>query len=342
MQQKTRGLFDIIFHFEELPEAGDPLILLNKLIDWEIFRPLLNEIRKPNSNGKGRPPFDDVLMFKVIVLQSLNNVSDDKMEFLIKDRLSFMRFLGFQTDKPIFPDAKTIWHFKEQLKEKGLMKKIFYQFDKQLQTSGIKVSSGKIIDATVIEVPRQRNKKEDNNLIKKGEIPADWKENNNKLSQKDVDARWYQKRGQNYFGYKNHISIDKKSKLIKDFDITSANVYDGIGGIPLIQRMKPGETVYADSAYSNSIEFVKKLKYKKLKSKLCSKGYKSRPLRVKDIKRNRSISHIRARVEHVFGDIHSFSRLRIRSIGMDRAKFNIALQNLTYNIRRFCFISVSQ
>lgn len=122
-------MFDIIFHFEELPKEGDALIHLNELIDWEIFRPYLKKIHKVNSEGRGRPPIDEIIMFKVIVLQSLNNVSDDKMEFLIKDRLSFMRFLGFQEDKPVFPDAKTIWHFKEQLKEKGILEKIFPKFN---------------------------------------------------------------------------------------------------------------------------------------------------------------------------------------------------------------------
>lgn len=217
MKEKNRGLFHIIFHFAELPKEEDPLILLDQLIDWEIFRPYLKKIRKTNTDGRRRPALDEVLMFNDLVLQSLNNVSDDKMEFLIKDRLSFMRFLGFQTDKPTFPDAKTIWYFKEQLKEKGILNEIFVRFNLEFESSGFKVSSGNIIDATVFEIPRQRNTKKENEKIKKGEIPKNWKKNSHKLIQKDIDARWLKKRGENYFGYKNHIVIDQKTKIIMNF-----------------------------------------------------------------------------------------------------------------------------
>jgi|JI8StandDraft_1071087.scaffolds.fasta_scaffold96460_1 IS5 family transposase len=338
MKDNTRGLFDIIFHFESLPIDSDPLIKLNEIVDWEQFRSYLKEIRKVNDSGKGRPPFDEILMFKVLILQSLHNVSDDRMEFLIQDRLSFMRFLGFQTDKAVFPDAKTIWLFKEQLKEKKIIEKLFYRFNKMISKSGFTLNSGNIVDATIVQVPKQRNSKDENDQIKEGNIPEDWKKSPNKLSQKDTEARWIKKNGVNSYGYKNHILADMKTKLIKDYNISSANIYDGVGGVPLLLKLKKGEFIYGDSAYSNSKEFINYLLTKKLVPKLCGKGYRNRPLTKTIQKENYKISRIRSRVEHIFGDIKSFSNLRIRSIGIDRACLNIGLQCLLYNMRRYCIL----
>ncbi|EMM76181.1 transposase, IS4-like family protein [Leptospira santarosai str. 2000030832] len=105
----------------------------------------------------------------------------------------------------MFPDAKTIWLFKEKLKEAELMPKIFYWFNRYLEKSGFKVSEGTIVDATILEVPKQRNTKEENAQVKKGEVPSEWKKNHNKLYQKDTDARWTKKGNCSFFGYKNHI-----------------------------------------------------------------------------------------------------------------------------------------
>jgi len=203
MKDNTRGLFDIIFHFDSLPTNSDPLVKLNELVNWEEFRPYFKGMRKDNKSGKGRPPFDEIMMFKIIILQSLYNVSDDRMEFQIRDRLSFMRFLGFQTEKAIFPDAKTIWLFKEKLKDSKILEKLFYQFNKMISNSGFLLNSGNIVDASIVQVPKQRNTVEENQEIKEGKIPRDWEKSPEKLAQKDLDARWVQKKGTNFYGYKN-------------------------------------------------------------------------------------------------------------------------------------------
>ncbi|MDI7186071.1 IS5 family transposase [Leptospira santarosai] len=334
MKEKLPGLFDIVFHFEELPINGDPLIVLDKVIPWEEFRPLLNKVRKRNDEGRGRPSFDEIVMLKVLVLQALNNVSDDRMEFLLKDRLSFMRFLGMKNERSVFPDAKTIWLFKEKLKEAELMPKIFYWFNRYLEKSGFKVSEGTIVDATILEVPKQRNTKEENAQVKKGEVPSEWKKNHNKLYQKDTDARWTKKGNCSFFGYKNHIAVDPKSKFIREYHVTSANVYDGVAGIELLKNRTK---LYADSAYRNCDEFMKELKKKNLVDKICFKGYRNKPLKEKEKKINTKIARIRSRVEHVFGDMKSFSNKMIRTIGLERAKFQLGLINLIFNFRRFAF-----
>ncbi len=111
---------------------GDPLVGLNEQIDWEAFRPSLNVVyEKARKSNAGAKPIDVVLMFKILVLQQLNNLSDDRIEYQIRDRLSFMRFLGLQIESRV-PDAKTIWLFRERLKELNLVDELFAKFHGQL------------------------------------------------------------------------------------------------------------------------------------------------------------------------------------------------------------------
>src|SRR5512136_2773831 len=112
-------------------------------------------------------------MFKVLVLQSLYNLSDERLEFQIRDRISFMRFLDLGLGDAV-PDEKTIWLFRQQLTEAGLIKRLFQEFDAFLEDKGFSARKGQIIDASIIEAPRQRNSREENRQIKAGQIPEDW------------------------------------------------------------------------------------------------------------------------------------------------------------------------
>ena len=132
-------------------------------------------------------------MFKTVVLQQLNNLSDDRIEYQIRDRLSFMRFLELNLEDRI-PDAKTVWLFRETLKQAELGEVLFKRFHEQLAAKGLAAKGGQMVDATFIEVPKSRNSREDNAKLKAGEIPEDWKKEDaatvNKVRQKDTDARW--------------------------------------------------------------------------------------------------------------------------------------------------------
>src|SRR5512136_3220147 len=218
------GMFDWQIRFRQLDEGGDPLPKIQRIMDWEVFRPLLEVVRdKERKSSAGRKPFDVVLMFKALILQSLYNLSDDKTEFQIRDRLSFMRFLGLSLGDDV-PDAKTIWLFREQSIEAGVIKKAFDQFEAYLCEQGFSARKGQIVDASIVPVPKQRNSREENKGIKQGEVTEDCSEQ--KKRQKDTDARWTKKNGQNYYGYKNHIDVDVKHKLIRSYEVTSASVHD--------------------------------------------------------------------------------------------------------------------
>jgi hypothetical protein len=191
---------------ESLSRLGDPLEALNEQIPWETFRPVREAVRqKPRKFNAGRKPFEVVLMFKMLVLQSLYNLADEQVEYQVRDRLSFMRFLGLDVMSRI-PDGTSVWLFRERLKERSLMNPLFDPFGDFLTASGYQARSGQIIDASIMRVPIQRNSREENARIKAGEVPEDWSEA--KREQKDVEARWTEKHGKQYYGYKNHIDVD--------------------------------------------------------------------------------------------------------------------------------------
>lgn len=331
---QPKKLFDEEFRLEKLSEQKDPLVKLKERIDFELFRPLLEETFHKEEKGiGGARPYDYVLMFKILILQRYYNISDDKMEFAILDRLSFMRFLGLTLSDKV-PDAKTIWLFREQLTRENAVDKLFDLFREALQKKNLIANEGKIIDASFVEVPIQRNSREENKQIKEGKIPDEWKEKPNKLEQKDTDARWTKKNGKSYYGYKDHVKADEKSKLIDTYTVTDASVHDSQETEPLLTEKDKGQSLHADSAYSGEpiVEVVKK---KAMENHIHEKGYRNNPLTEEQKENNRIKSKTRARVEHIFGFIeNSMNGSFIRTIGIKRATAVIGLINLTYNIFR--------
>jgi transposase len=188
--KKQMIMFGADVQLDRLSKLGDPLEKINGTIDWEIFRSSIKRrIRKAEYSKGGRPPEDDIMMFKITLLQDWNNISDDSAEYLVNCRLDWQRFLGMELGEKS-PDAKTIWLFKERLGKEGL-RELFELFNKNLCAMGVVKREGSLIDATFVDAPKQRNSREENKTIKGGETPEDWKkpENANKLAQKDTDAR---------------------------------------------------------------------------------------------------------------------------------------------------------
>lgn len=330
------GFFDIQFRLEELDQCGDPLTKLNELVDWELFRNDLIEARRyargrEKKTTAGRKPHDPIMMFKILIIQSLYNLADDAMEYQIKDRISFMRFLGLRLSS-VVPDAKTIWLFREQLKDANIVEGLFERFDHFLRESGFEARKGTIIDASIVNAPIQRNKREENQSIKKGDIPEEWREN--KRRQKDTDARWTQKNKKSYYGYKNHIAISNGDKLIRAYEVTDASVHDSQVTYELLDPCNTSRDVWADSAY-RSEESVENLSILGYREHLQRKGYRGRKLTKREIKGNHTRSKTRSRVEHIFGVQSQIAgTLIIRTIGVARAKVKIGLRNLAYNMKR--------
>lgn len=339
--KQTKGFFDESIRLEKLTNQNDPLVKLNEKIDFEKFRDILEEAFKQENKGQGgAKPYDYVMMFKILILQRYYNISDDKMEYQILDRLSFMRFLGLGLEDKV-PDSKTIWLFREKLTKKDLAEKLFIMFLEELKKQGLLANEGKLIDASFVEVPIQRNSREENNKIKEGEVPERWQEKPNKLSQKDTEARWTKKNGRSYYGYKSHIKADSKSKLIESYTVTDASVHDSQETKNLLLEKDKGQCLYADSAY-RSEEITELLVRHEIENQIHEKGYRNKPLTEQQKAGNRIKSKTRARVEHIFGFIeNSMNGSYIRSIGIKRATAIIGLMNLTYNMFRAIQIGIS-
>lgn len=333
-RHRDYGFFDQDIKLSKLSQLGDPLEKLKQGIDFEIFRNILgNNLGKTALGKGGRRPFDYVMMFKILILQRYYNLSDDQIEYQINDRMSFMRFLDL-TISDVVPDSKTVWNFRQQIVDLQLIDKIFELFLSELGRLNLVVNEGKIIDASFIEVPRQRNSKVENDQIKKGETPESFDKNENKKRQKDIDARWTKKNNVNFFGYKNHIKIDSKSKIITKFTVTVANVHDSQETVNLIDEKDENQDLHADSAYTGKKQQAI-IAENKMVDKVHEKGYRNNPLTDEQKKNNIEKSTIRARVEHVFGFMeNSMNSMTIECIGLKRTYTTVGLMNLTYNMFR--------
>ncbi len=251
MKSYQVSFFDESQRLAALSRLNDPLEELAKRIDFEMFRPILTEaLRKAERKGPaGRKPLDVILMFKALIIQRLFNLSDEQLEYQITDRLSFTRFLGLHIGETI-PDYTSFWGFREALAEKGLERQLFEHFAAKLEAEGVLAKTGSIIDATIVEVPRQRNNREENERIKAGQVPAEW--DDAKRAHKDTDARWVKKNGVSFFGYKDHIKTDSGTNLITDYRVTSANVHDSVPFEELVRESDRGTSLHADSAYKSA------------------------------------------------------------------------------------------
>lgn len=319
---------------EKLAAKKTLLPRLAEMVPWESFRETLEKVRqKERKSNAGRKPIDAVLMFKLLVLQKLYNISDEELEYQVNDRLSFMRFLGLGLED-VVPDGTTVWLFREDLTKRGLVEELFEELGEYLQHQGYKARGGQMIDATLIPVPKQHNSKEENQQIKAGESPKEWEDQPNKQRQKDTDARWTKKNGTSHYGYKDHISRDVKYGFIRRYAVTDASVHDSqvIGEVLDVQNSS--NKVWADSAYRSAlIEAV--LAMIGFTSHIHEKGYRNHPLTGRQKQKNRTRSRTRAKVEHVFGTmVNEMGGKLLRSIGLERAKANLGLKNLAYNLKR--------
>lgn len=335
-EQGKQGLFDNANAIELMSEMGNSLERLSKVVNFEMFRALLEEELSPKEKKYrgGARPYDYVMMFKILILQRLFNLSDKQVQYQITDRLSFKSFLGLSSGDKV-PDEKSVWAFRERLTQKGLIEVIFTQFHQYLIEQGLIINEGKMVDASFAPVPRQRNSKEENEKIKKGEGDELWNDKPHKKRHKDIDSRWTKKNNETVHGYKNHAIADTKSKLIDKYHVSDASVHDSQALEELLDENMKEQELHADGAYTgeNQEETIQK---NGMINKVNEKGYRNRPLSEEQKKQNQEKSRVRSRIEHIFGYIEqSMKGLKVRSIGIVRARGIIGLINLTYNMMRY-------
>lgn len=335
------SFLDVDNRLTALSKQGDPLEAIARLVPWEDFRAEIEVVVLTSDGDKkssaGRKPIDALVMFRMLVVQSLYNLSDEQAEYQARDRLSFTRFLALGIEDRI-PDGTTLWLFREKLAKAGLIEKLFEQFGQHLDAQGYIARGGQMVDATIVPVPMQRNSREDNEEVKGGKTPKEWEKKPAKNRQKDKDARWTKKHNKSFFGYKNHVNADAKHKLIRRYNVSDASVHDSQTLDGLLNKDNASQDVYADSAY-RSAEIEAKLKALGFRSRIHRRSSRNHPLSASQQEANRRKSKIRARVEHIFGAQQNTPGGRIvRTVGIVRARAKIGLQNLVYNIRRLAVL----
>lgn len=331
-KRPTRSLFDEQEKHQKLEKINDVLPRLKRMVDWEAFQGQLDAafpVRDPKKGG--HPPYDRVMMFKIIVLLELYGLSAEAMEYQINDRASFQRFLGLEPQHQV-PDATTIRLFAEQLTAAKAMEQLFGAYHERLSAAHLVINEGKIIDASMVHAPIQRNSRDENEQLENGDTPANWSAR--KKAQKDLDADWTKKHGKSYHGYKNHVKVDAGSKLIDHYVVTTASVADGDMAWELLDPKDKGQELHGDKGYDWA-EVKRGVRKARMKWRVLKQARRNTPLTEGQKRINTERSRVRARVEHVFGSMNKqLHGLSVRCIGLMRATFRVGLTNLCYNILR--------
>jgi IS5 family transposase len=324
------GFFDVEERLRELSAKGDDLERIAALVEFGQFRPELEQaVPRGDGSKGGRPSFDRVLMFKILLLQAMHGLSDERAEYLMVDRLSFMRFLGLGL-ADLVPDANTIWTFREALKRAGAVERLFARFDATPRAAGFLAMGGQIVDATIVAAPKQRNTEAERAAIKAGEIPDGWAQKPAKLRQKDRDARWTVKFSKAKpraggapqvdlaipaFGYRNHVSIDRQHGLIRGWTASHAAAHDGARLEEVLDGDNTASGVWADTAY-RSAKNEAMLAARGLVSRIHRKKPKGRPMPRRTRRANAVKSAVRSKVEHIFAHQKGLMGAVVRTIGL--------------------------
>lgn len=346
--------------YQRLDKMNDPLARLDAIMDWARFVAIIDEMRpdKTKDGNGGRPPISSEILFKGLLIAEIYNISDEQLEYQITDRASFSRFCGLEFGGKS-PDSTSFRLIREKLKETGKYEDLFNTLMEALSTVGLEYSKCAIVDATFVDAPRnrtlnkaQREALKEHDKNPESELPFEIDKEqiysleshlsetdrtmSHKLRQTDTDARWAKKGEEVHFGYKDHVVVDAATKLIIAHEVTAANVPD----VQELVEVVPEETeiVYDDAGYvGEKIDLKLKAKCPDVEHFTSKKAQKNKPLTKEQKEYNRQIvSHVRARVEHVFGRMtYCMGGLTVRTIGMARAKCQITLRNFAYNIMRY-------
>jgi len=312
MAQRKTGQFSFVEALAPQLVAGSGrLDRLHGLVKWYRFEKVLASLR---DSGAGRPAYPAVVMFKVLLLQSLYGLSDAEAEEALADRLSFRRFAGLALTDAV-PDHSTICRFRNLLVEHGVLDKLFAELDRQLDKAGLILRRGTMLDATVIETSAAK--------------PRD------RRPSSDPDARFTRREGRagSAFGYKAHVGVDQGSGLIRSVFATPANVNDTVPADRLVRGDE--QAVLADAAYHTHAREAA-LKARGIKPRLMRRANKHHPLPPRLRHYNRLIARRRAAVETTFATWKRRMGLTfIRYRGLAKASGQILIAAMAFNLRRW-------
>jgi IS5 family transposase len=312
MAEKQAGQFSFVEALApQLMGGNGRLDRLHGLVKWYRFEKVLSSLRE---GGSGRPAYPCLLMFKVLLLQSLYGLSDAEMEEALVDRLSFRRFAGLALTDAV-PDHTTICRFRNLLVAQAMLKKLFGELDKQLDEAGLILRRGTMLDATVIETTAARPGP--------GETAS------------DPEARYTRRKRKGLsFVYKAHVGVDQGSGLIRSVRTTTANVHDTVPADELIRGDE--RAVLGDAAYHTHAREAA-LKARRIKPRLMRRAHKYHPVLSPRLKRyNRLIARQRGAVETTFATLKRRMGLGvIRYRGLAKAEGQVMIAVMAFNLRRW-------
>jgi len=292
--------------YTRVQKVGDKLADFETLIEWEIFRPILEGMYQNTTEKGGRPNIDVIVMFKILVLQSLYSLSDPELERQVLDRISFRKFIGFSEK---IPDFSTVWKFKERLIQTGKEKELWDAFQQQLDLKGLQVKKGVIQDASIITAEPGKSKGERS----RGEEAK---------TRRSKDGTWTKKGKKSYFGYKVPTKMDYEHSLIRDIKTTTASVHDS-----QVDLSQPGEIVYRDKGYFG----VKPRGF----DATMKRGVRGHPITSADQERNKRIMRKRARIERPYAMIKEVFRLSaVKVTTVARVHLKMLFACLNFNLHQ--------
>ena len=325
--------------FDALDRSGDTYLeKLDSLVDWERFRAPLERAWpwSRHDSRPGRPSWDALLMFKVLVVgKTKGNLSDEALEDLCRFHARVVRFLRLRPGSG--PDAKTIHKYRSALAESGVMEEVFADLEALAREKGYEMRDGCMIDGSLVSVPVQRLTREERERVDSGGDPG-WKPA--ERSQRDVDARWTKKGSKAHFGYKRHVVADVRHKLIRASSVTPANVHDVQESAGLLEQVPKRGPVYGDRGY-DSKDLRRSLERSRRNPCIAFRAPQGERESMRKLRKaaNKSISRTRARVEHVFGALSNDMGCRShRGVGLARARSELLLEHVVYNMRRLAHL----
>ena len=302
--------FAIKSEYARIAELGDKLGEIEKLIDWEQFRPIIGDLYSNKTDKGGRPNLDEILMIKMLILQQWHGLSDPELERQANDRISFRQFLGLPEK---IPDRSTIWLFRERMSESGTDTAIWNELQRQLDAKGLTIKQGMIQDATFIQSDP-------------GHASSDTPRGGEAKTRRSKDGTWTKKGGKSYFGYKLHAIMDRDYDLIRRITTTTASVHDS-----QVDLSETGEVVYRDRGYQGA-------KCKGYNATM-KRGARNHPIGIRDKLRNERITRKRSKGERPFAVIKTVFRsgtMRVTELG--RARVKNTFSAFCYNLHQLMTI----
>ena len=282
-----------------------------KTFEWNAFDALLRPL---HGSADGAPAYPPLTMFKIALLQQWYGLSDPGAEEAVRDRLSFRRLCGAPLDEET-PDHSSIWRFRRRIENLGLSEELLAEVNRQLDARGLIVKRGTLVDATIIAAAVKPPSFEDG-----------------QVNPRDPDASFTVKNDETYFGYKAHLAVDEDSGLVRQAEMTSADLHDGQRGETMIQGDE--QASYADKAY-DSRALREKLAALGIEDRIAYKARRGKPLKTWRVWFNKTASSVRVGVERANATMKNwYGMAKVRYRGLSRNNCHLQFVACAMNMRR--------